>query len=363
MPLAAMVLGGMEYRRRSGGASGRLCEVCCEEVEDESKMAGCTQCTHRYCMMCVKRYWEKQIFSGAHDRLSCMHGGCGVQASDSDVQLVVDTRAYRRMIYFRTRDKNPNSKFCPYEPCWAELPSTTNSVVTCSECERFVCVSCEQPWSTSHVCATPKNRGTFASRLWAATHTKACPSCNTRIQRARGCAHMTCARCTAYFCWRCRGFLHNDCNRGRTCVCDKIIHSVAYGGMAAVAVIGAPVILTGVILGGAPWLVYHFVKRNRGSNTGTAANAPNGIDQPILVPAGVEFEDDFAHFLAPRNRNISTVAQHASAGTHVTANSTGAVVMASDVTTVMANVIDDASPDSGSVADGGGAELRRRNTK
>lgn len=74
---------------------------------------------------------------------------------------------------------------------------------------------------------------------------------------------MTCARCAAYFCWRCRGFLHADCARGRACVCDRLLTGAAYSGLVAAAVIGAPVIVAGAIVGGGPWLVYRLVKRSR----------------------------------------------------------------------------------------------------
>ena len=297
----------------------------------EGAMAGCSLCTHRYCVACVKRYWEKQIFSGAHARLACMHGGCGVHASDADVARVVDTRAYRRMRYFRARDTHPDGLFCPYEPCWALLPPG-EGVITCNECQRRVCADCEQPWDENHTCATPKGRGVFASRLWAVTHTKACPSCNARIQRARGCAHMTCARCTAYFCWRCRGFLHNDCNRGRTCVCDKIITGAAYGGLAAVAVIGAPVIITGAILGGAPWLVYRLVKRNKRS---AEHNIPGARPD--------EIDDDLARFMALRNRSAQVPQVSGVSAAAVPATTSAAAVALGE--------------------EDGGAELCRRNTK
>lgn len=330
----------MEYRRST---CGRVCEVCCEEVESGS-LAGCAKCAHRYCVTCVRRYWETQIFSGSHGRLACLHGGCGVSATESDICSVVSLRAYRRMLYFRARDKNSEAKFCPFEPCWALLPGVTASVgdvsiTTCDECTRDVCTHCEQPWTQDHQCTTPKGRGVFASRVWAVTHTKACPSCGARIQRARGCAHMTCARCAAYFCWRCRGFLHNDCNRGRTCVCDRLLTGAAYGGLAAVAVIGAPVIITGAILGGAPWLVYRMVKRKQQRAN---SNDEEGALPPFNNRSTDESYDDLARFIAARTyRN-------------------NAIPLVLDNHDELRDARDGDGSGSGS---GAGAGLRRRNTK
>lgn len=256
------------------GARASICEVCCDALP-ASQRAGCGGCAHRYCARCVGTYWEGLIFSGAHSRLHCMFGGCGVSATDVDVARVVPPRVFRRMLYFRARDahaSNPHARFCPTDGCWALVstkpaPSEGDASASCGECEQKMCLRCERAVTPGemHECVTrkPAPRQRLLFSLWAASHTKSCPQCGTRIQRSRGCSHMTCARCAAYFCWRCRGFLHADCARGRACVCDRILTGAAYSGLVAAAVIGAPVLIAGAVVGGAPWLVYRLVKRSK----------------------------------------------------------------------------------------------------
>lgn len=38
---------------------------------------------------------------------------------------------------------------------------------------------------------------------WIQSHTKACPKCHSRIEKNKGCNHMTCLNCKHEFCWYC----------------------------------------------------------------------------------------------------------------------------------------------------------------
>ena len=252
-------------------ADSQLCEVCCETVQPHS-LRGCSDCPHRFCVRCIRIYWEGLIFSGSHARIICMFGGCGATATDEDVRSVVSDRTFRRMRFFRERDSlasNPNVRFCPKDGCWALVtsvaPRDQRSPLICKDCRTRMCFKCEAEVDGDHHCTIRKigKAHRLLFELWATCHTKTCPACNCRIQRSHGCSHMTCARCNAYFCWRCRGFLHNDCPRGRPCICDRIMAGAAYSGLVAAAIIGAPVIITGAGVGGAPYLVYRLVKRKQ----------------------------------------------------------------------------------------------------
>lgn len=201
-----------------------------------------------------------------------MFGGCGVPATDRDVLAVVPERTYKRMLYFRSRDAHADqecARWCPQDGCW-ELVCTQaprgsqGSELDCPRCGKQMCFKCEMEVTKDHQCPTQKVRRAhkLLFDLWASWNTKTCPACSCRIQRSHGCSHMTCARCDAYFCWRCRGYLNNGCPpKGRTCVCDRIMTGAAYSGLAAIAIIGAPIIVTGVLIGGGPYLVYRVVRR------------------------------------------------------------------------------------------------------
>lgn len=253
-----------------------LCEVCCE-MQPAKGMAGCGGCAHRYCVTCLRTYWEGAIFSGNHVRLLCMYGGCGVAASDEDVRAVVQGRSYRKMLFFRSRDlwaHNPAARWCASDGCWAlvadRAPQDTRSPLVCPRCSAGVCYKCEQSVelganASPHDCAARRARKTHGImfEMWATVHTKACPACACRIQRNHGCSHMTCTRCAAYWCWRCKGFLNNGCPLpGRPCVCDRVMAGAAYSGLVVATVVGSPFILTAAVLGGGPYLLYRMVKTN-----------------------------------------------------------------------------------------------------
>lgn len=42
-----------------------------------------------------------------------------------------------------------------------------------------------------------------ANKDWFDKFTRACPGCQTRVNKSAGCNHMTCSKCQAHFCYRC----------------------------------------------------------------------------------------------------------------------------------------------------------------
>jgi predicted RNA-binding Zn-ribbon protein involved in translation (DUF1610 family) len=302
-----------------GGAQDRvparprdaICEVCYGFMP-ASELRGCSACCHRYCRLCLNTYWHGAIFSGGHARLTCMSGGCHVAATDEDVAAVVSTRTRAKMRYFRSRDahaQHPHVRWCTKDGCWHEilhLPAPNATSVACPACGTAVCYKCggemgggggdggppgggereegvEGQQQQRHVCPMQQRPTTVTVEaatfhFWAALHTKTCPSCHARIQRDHGCAHMTCSRCSAYFCWRCKGFLHGAPNIGRPCVCDRIVGTVLYSGLVVVGLIGLPVIVTVCAIGSGPYLIYLYARRHETRAREHRANVLSSAD-------------------------------------------------------------------------------------
>ena len=96
----------------------------------------------------------------------------------------------------------------------ADVASGVKAVV-CAAGHRF-CFECME---TPHEPASCKNASKWADRdmceglgaAWIIAHTKACPKCDSRIEKNNGCSHMTCAgrpkkggqACAHEFCWQC----------------------------------------------------------------------------------------------------------------------------------------------------------------
>ena len=256
--------------RRSSNSA--MCEVCCEVVEKKN-LHGCSGCSHKYCKVCLSQYWTSSIFSGGHNRIRCMMGGCVVIASDEDVKGVVNERTFKKMQYFRTRDEladRDDVVWCVREMCWQPIICKgKDKVVECHRCSMRVCRSCENEEHPGAGCESKreKTRDNVTFKGWAIFHTKTCPRCRCRIQRNLGCSHMTCSRCNAYFCWRCKGFLPNGWPvQGRPCVCEKVANTVVYSGLVVAGIVGSPLIIAAAIVGGPPYGLYKYVKSKSRKN-------------------------------------------------------------------------------------------------
>lgn len=265
-------------------APGQIfCEVCWMQT---SAPVGCSGCNHRYCVVCLRMYWQSQIFSGRHNRIQCMYGiCCGVMATDEDIQRVVDNRTFRKLLYFRSREEYADRgdiAWCVKEDCWEPIlvsvdrlvrdPLTMSACVECRACSTKVCFDCCNPWHTEgEKCPVAYKRTpteALKSSAWTLIHTKSCPCCRVRIQKNKGCPHMSCTRCGASFCWRCRGYLPSgwdmpsgwDSN-GRACRCDAVLSGLFYAGVGALTLAGSPLIIAAAIVGGPSYCLYRGVRR------------------------------------------------------------------------------------------------------
>jgi len=255
-----------------------FCEVCWNQTNEP---VGCSGCSHRYCVVCLRIHWQEQIFSGLHNRIQCMYGPCcGVMATDEDIRRVVDHRSYRKLLFFRSRELNAGRQdvvWCVKEECWELIevsktnqikdPLTFSSCVQCRSCSTKVCFDCGGAWHVdgSKCPLVNKHRGTrgVTSSAWTMFHTKSCPTCKVRIQKDQGCLHMNCTRCGASFCWRCRGYL--PCGweqRGRACRCDTVVSGLLYTGIGVLTVAGSPIILGAAVVGGPSYWIYRSVRRH-----------------------------------------------------------------------------------------------------
>eukprot|EP00004_Rigifila_ramosa_P014555 TRINITY_DN3319_c0_g1_i1.p2 TRINITY_DN3319_c0_g1~~TRINITY_DN3319_c0_g1_i1.p2 ORF type:complete len:186 (+),score=29.02 TRINITY_DN3319_c0_g1_i1:725-1282(+) len=84
----------------------------------------------------------------------------------------------------------------------------------------MTCEKCKHTYCYAHSDAHPdlscreyerkvREQERESKRLIAST-TRGCPGCGFRIDRTSGCAHMTCSRCHASFCWLCGRSVASD---------------------------------------------------------------------------------------------------------------------------------------------------------
>lgn len=93
-------------------------------------------------------------------------------------------------------------KTCPNPSCgymgWTDAP------ILCLS--SYICEGCGGRWSdhtAKHWYDVPTVLGELFSELWKDVVTNSCPNCLFPIEKAGGCVHMTCSRCSYQFCWIC----------------------------------------------------------------------------------------------------------------------------------------------------------------
>lgn len=80
----------------------------------------------------------------------------------------------------------------------------------CASCNKRFCFRCNKPLHYPVSCRlleiwNVKCKDESETANWILAHTKSCPKCKVRIEKNKGCNHMTCEKCHYHFCWVCMG--------------------------------------------------------------------------------------------------------------------------------------------------------------
>lgn len=257
-------------------------------------------------------------------------------------------------------------------------PASSSPIVACPRCSGKTCVACEREVTTSapvHVCASRRSNKAHNAlfTMWAMLHTKSCPACAARIQRNHGCSHMTCTRCSSYFCWRCKGFLNNGCPLpGRACICDRVMTAAAYSGLAVLGVVGSPVIVAALVVAGPPYLAYRLLHARRSRSRSDdvspyahvlhqmdvlAANgqttrgrhgrsAPRNILHPTeLLTHDDDFDTESTRYAEPSSSSETSSTSSSSSSSSIPSDSNVAHVEGENINTGVREDIEDVSSD------------------
>eukprot|EP00796_Vickermania_ingenoplastis_P005961 gene5961-4270_t len=227
-------------------SSTEECMICGDKDED-GKTVGIGACQHYFCTQCwrddVKYKMEKgeELFDGrCMSRcqellgLDALLAVCGYAESDAEGKAILNYAALQYANQSPRFSRCINSPTCPgfvYLPV-KHQPAPT---VSCGLCNAEFCFICRrtrhEPASCTEVQRWEDQMDhDSASTSCVISTTKGCPKCHRRIEKNKGCLHMTCRNpCCYEFCWNCLGPWENHdnfrCTNPEDMFSDKTVFS------------------------------------------------------------------------------------------------------------------------------------------
>lgn len=244
------------------------CVVCFSVSDDD--MRTCPLCFINTCHDCFSNWLEIRIQGGHSTELTCLK--CISPISPDEVLAFCSERLYKKHMYYLSKEQhreNPYAVWCPKDGCWALLQDSKRDTpplkneMRCPDCNSLLCTKCLSFYHDDEKCPTPQfvpcQRALV--HFWQRIHTKKCPRCLVRIQRAGGCSQMRCTSCQTKFCWRCRGLLHaamfNQLGEPqlRLCICPRTTQTVVIVSIAGGVLLTFPLVLAVAVVVGPPALI------------------------------------------------------------------------------------------------------------
>ncbi|CAD6444594.1 cbdb2440-5f9e-4382-9b39-1985fce29fd3 [Sclerotinia trifoliorum] len=194
----------------------RECSICAEEVNladfPHQISSGCMH-DPTCCRTCLSRSIGVQIESKPWDQITCLE--CPALLSFDNVKSFAseaDFITYDRNVLLYCIRSDPNFTNCLGPGCGGgqvHEDGDDQPIMTCGDCSFKTCFTHKMPWHTGLTCdqyntrEREKLQQEEASQKLMEKATKKCPKCQVRIEKNKGCDHMTCRFCKHEFCWMC----------------------------------------------------------------------------------------------------------------------------------------------------------------
>ncbi|WFD30423.1 RBR-type E3 ubiquitin transferase [Malassezia sp. CBS 17886] len=199
------------------------CEVCFMQAEDYGGAIETVSltCGHCYCKQCYQHYAEQKVREeGESGRIQCMNEQCNLIVDEGTMSKLLppDTlNRYRVLLDRAYVDDNQSVRWCPAPDCELAVechvtPKQLKSVIPSVRCGcgHWFCFGCGLAAHQPVICAIvklwlKKCEDDSETVNWISANTKACPKCDSTIEKNGGCNHMNCRKCRHEFCWMCSG--------------------------------------------------------------------------------------------------------------------------------------------------------------
>lgn len=143
------------------------------------------------------------------DKLNCLEFNCMKPIGSAKLKQYLSDELFEKYERFKAArliEGDPMIRFCPKPSCGAAIRAENEEAtrLVCSECGTEVCFKCRDYWHGETVsCEQAMNKQLEGWAEENQGNISFCPMCRTRIEKNKGCNHMTCAFCKYEFCWAC----------------------------------------------------------------------------------------------------------------------------------------------------------------
>jgi hypothetical protein len=193
----------------------RQCVACLDTFPIHHTAHG--PCRHNYCRPCMQELFQNALDDRTLFPPRCCHRRIGVR----HVWRFLPKNLLVRFAARQREYDTPNRTYCHrcsvFVPPRIQNGNDEAAIATravCPSCQVATCTTCKNEF---HSGACPEDEQTVQFRSLAQQMGwRACPSCNTMVERNGGCSHITCL-CGHEFCYNCR-------RPYRTCSCHPLVH-------------------------------------------------------------------------------------------------------------------------------------------
>lgn len=186
------------------------CGICFETNEFLWSLPCCQ--IHFFCQNCIKQYLETKISNSKVLKISCPGEKCPGLFSYEDISPFLSSEYIAKYEKFGKKQQlisDPSIKFCIVPDCEGIIKGSREFPhIKCPECNYDMCFLCGKAWHELKTCDDIQK---LEYEIWAQDKdVKDCPNCKYKIEKNKGCDHMTCVICNYEFCWICLDVWHDN---------------------------------------------------------------------------------------------------------------------------------------------------------
>ena len=185
--------------------SSNECEICFGEL-DSSDIYN-LNCSHAFCLSCVKEYLQEKIKISKVVDINCPQLNCGSQIEEDEIISLLDIDMVRKYLRFKKREserKKEGYLDCPYLDCegFANIENKRDERKVECNFGHSICTECRKTFHSETTCDEEKE---IIGAITQGLSLKKCPKCKVWTEKYTGCNHITCRLCNHHWCWICLG--------------------------------------------------------------------------------------------------------------------------------------------------------------